>query len=71
LDKLPFNTYLFKGLKDAVMSDRDFLELIQRFDQGKIFTYDLPDYNHLDYVWSETAHKDLYEHILEISEAAK
>lgn len=60
---LPFNTYLFKGNKDAVMSDKDFTNLVGEFNCQKIFTYDVADYNHLDYVWSETAYKDLYEHI--------
>lgn len=68
LRTLPFNTYIFKGQKDAVMNDKDFRTLVSQFHEDRIFTYELPDYNHLDYVWSETAHHDLYGHISEIVE---
>jgi len=53
-------------MKDAVMSDQDFSELTCKFNKAKIVIHNIPDYNHLDYVWSETAHEDVYGHIIEI-----
>lgn len=68
LKELPFNTYLFRGLKDAVMNDIDFKRLVDKFGEERISTYEIPDYNHLDYVWSESAHHDIYGLISEIVE---
>ncbi len=32
LKTLPFNSYLFRGLKDTVISDKDFGSLVDSFD---------------------------------------
>lgn len=66
LGELPFTTHLFRGTKDAVMNDTDFKHLVGHFHPKRVHTYEVQDYNHLDYVWSETAHHDLYAHIAEI-----
>lgn len=68
LKELPFNTYLFRGMKDAVMNEVDFNLLIDKFGEDRVHTYQIPDYNHLDYVWSESAHHDIYGLISEIVE---
>lgn len=60
LKELPFTCHLFRGMKDAVMNETDFAHLVGRFHQEKIKSYEVEDYNHLDYVWSESAHNDLY-----------
>jgi hypothetical protein len=67
LKDLPFKTHLFRGMKDAVMNEPDFHALVSKFDSGKLSTYEVVDYNHLDYVWSESAHHDLYSSIMEIT----
>lgn len=61
IEKIPFKTYLFRGMKDAVMNDEDFSELVARYQPQLIETYDVEDYHHLEYIWSETAHNDIYE----------
>jgi hypothetical protein len=70
LQELPFDSFLFRGLSDTVMSDGDFTNLIGKFHPQRVFTHELLDYNHLDYVWSESAHLDLYGRILQIVEEA-
>ena len=42
------------------MNETDFAHLVGRFHVEKIKAYEVEDYNHLDYVWSESAHNDLY-----------
>jgi hypothetical protein len=49
------------------MNEPDFHALVSKFDSGKLSTYEVVDYNHLDYVWSESAHHDLYSSIMEIT----
>jgi hypothetical protein len=66
LGELPFATHLFRGTKDTVMNEKDFSHLVAQFHPQRIHTYEVADYNHLDYVWSETAHQDLYGHIVDI-----
>lgn len=66
LGELPFTSHLFRGTKDAVMNDADFNRLVGQFHPKRVQTYEVHDYNHLDYVWSETAHHDLYGQIAEI-----
>ena len=53
-------------MKDAVMNDEDFSELVARYQPQLIETYDVEDYHHLEYIWSETAHVDIYEKMREI-----
>ncbi len=51
------------------MNGKDFEGLLERFDEKKIESFQLADYNHLDYVWSEGAHSDLYGQMIEIIES--
>jgi pimeloyl-ACP methyl ester carboxylesterase len=69
LGELPFAAHLFRGMKDAVMNETDFAGLVGHFHPDRVHTYELHDYNHLDYVWSETAHQDFYGRIIEIAAA--
>lgn len=48
------------------MSDRDLTELVAKFDDKKISVSNIPDYNHLDYLWSKSAKEDVYENLVEI-----
>lgn len=50
------------------MNEVDFNRLVDKFGEDRISTYEIPDYNHLDYVWSESAHHDIYGLISEIVE---
>ena len=66
LSELPFETHIFRGLRDSVMSDGDFKGMMRRFKAGRGKSYELPLYNHLDYLWGKNAHKDVHEHVLRI-----
>jgi hypothetical protein len=55
-------------MKDAVISEENFNNLVSKFNPGKISTYELHDYHHLEYLWSQTAHNDVYPHIMKIVE---
>ena len=48
---LNFNTYIFKGEKDAVISDKDFQKIVDLMPPGKFQYFTVADYAHLDYVW--------------------
>jgi hypothetical protein len=64
LQNLPFDSYLYRGSTDSFMSKTDFSNLVSKFNPERVFARELHDYNHLDYVWSESAHHDLYDHIV-------
>jgi hypothetical protein len=51
-----------------VIPQENFLQLVSKFNPEKITTYELPDYNHLEYLWSETAHQDVYPHLMKMVE---
>jgi lysosomal acid lipase/cholesteryl ester hydrolase len=71
LQTLPFNSYIFKGSKDAVVSEKNFGRLQTEMNQEKLKVFELDDYAHLDYVWGVEAHLDIYSPILEILEQEK
>lgn len=66
LRECSFNKYLFRGMKDAVMSEHDFNFLLSKLDSNSTFSYEITDYAHLDYIWGVCAKQMLYENILNI-----
>lgn len=66
LRDLSFNSYIFKGEKDAVISEKDYQKIVDLMNPEKFKTYQVPDYAHLDYVWGVEAHKDVYIPIVNI-----
>jgi hypothetical protein len=63
LKSFNFNSYIFRGLKDAVVSEKDYNKIVQFMNKDKFQTIELHDYAHLDYVWGEQAHEDIYTKI--------
>ena len=68
LEHLPFNSYLFRGTKDAVSGQGSFKKMVNKFDEKKVRTYELDDYHHLEYLWSSTACHDVYADIVHIAD---
>ena len=62
----PFKTHIFRGEKDAVISDKDFEFLTGHFDRNNLEIHTIKDYAHLDYAWSISAKEDIYDKIVDI-----
>ncbi len=69
--EFPFKTHIFRGEKDAVISDKDFDFLTGHFDKNNIKIHTIKDYGHLDYAWSINAKDDIYDKIVEILKKEK
>jgi hypothetical protein len=63
---LPFKTHIFRGSRDAVISDKDFELLVGYFNQENLEVHSISDYAHLDYAWGMSAKEDIYDKIVEI-----
>jgi hypothetical protein len=66
LKKHTFNKYLFRGSKDAVISELDFDLLLSKLEPNSTFNYLLEDYAHLDYIWGTCAPEVLYQQVTSI-----
>jgi hypothetical protein len=61
LKQYSFNKYIFRGTKDAVISDKDFNLLMSKLDPNSTAHYNIPDYAHLDYIWGMCAKEIIYD----------
>ena len=60
LKQFCFNKYIFRGAKDAVISDKDFSLLVSKLEPLSTFSVTIEDYAHLDYLWGTCASGILY-----------
>ena len=66
MKQIPYKSHLFRGTKDALISDKDFDYMIDHFNPVNITVHTINDYAHLDYAWSETAQTDIYNTIIDL-----
>jgi len=66
LAQLSVPTYLFVGLKDYLVDKKDFarLQALLPTDQNEVIVKELPNFAHLDYVWSWNAKTEIYDEII-------
>ncbi|KIY93101.1 triacylglycerol lipase [Monoraphidium neglectum] len=61
---------LFTGGEDRLADPADVALLLSRLPRGRIVKWhNDADYEHLDYIWGENAHKRVYAQVLELLEA--
>lgn len=60
--------HIFRGLGDAVISEKDFQKLMDLMNKDNLKVYELEEYSHLDYIWGKNAHEHIYSQIVQILE---
>jgi len=65
LKDLNFPIYMFAGKKDAIVSPKDFEDLVAVLPKDRVKYEYVDDYGHLDYVWANNAHITIYPKIVE------
>eukprot|EP00826_Nyctotherus_ovalis_P017763 TRINITY_DN1524_c0_g2_i6.p1 TRINITY_DN1524_c0_g2~~TRINITY_DN1524_c0_g2_i6.p1 ORF type:complete len:405 (+),score=85.99 TRINITY_DN1524_c0_g2_i6:224-1438(+) len=65
LKELKFPMYLFAGTKDAIVSSKDFEQLVAVLPGDNVRHEYVDDYGHLDYVWADNAHEKLYPKVVQ------
>jgi pimeloyl-ACP methyl ester carboxylesterase len=65
LKSLKFPIYMFVGTKDAIVSSKDFEDLVKVLPKDGVKHEYVDDYGHLDYVWGNNAHFTIYPKIIE------
>ncbi len=50
---------------DPYCRNEDFQLMVSTFRKAKITARYVGKYNHLDYLWGQHAHKDIYHHMLQ------
>jgi len=56
---------LVHGSVDALSLQQDIDETLSYFPEGAFQVLEIPDYGHLDYIWSDTAYIDVYPYVFE------
>lgn len=64
LKKVSFDIFVTTSDMDPYCNKNDFRVMLDTFKKAKIYTKDVGNYNHLDYLWGKNAHLDIYGDIL-------
>ncbi len=68
MSALSVPTYLFTGDKDYLADPKDVARLKASLSPAlgdKLQVLDIPDYEHLDFIWAETANTEVYKVIID------
>jgi lysosomal acid lipase/cholesteryl ester hydrolase len=64
LQNMTIDIFITTTSGDPYCLKEDFKMMLETFKNAKIFTKDVGNYNHLDYLWGKNAHVDIYADIL-------
>ena len=64
LEKMTIDIFITTTSGDPYCLKSNFDLMIKTFKKAKMVIKDVHNYNHLDYLWSHKAHKDIYNDML-------
>lgn len=60
LNNLTIDIFITTTSGDPYCLKHDFELMLKTFTKAKIYSKDVGNYNHLDYLWGKNAHEDIY-----------
>lgn len=64
LKNMTIDTFITTTSGDPYCLKEDFQLMLKTFTKAKIYTKDVGNYNHLDYLWGKNAHMDIYQDLI-------